>query len=66
MSLSDQEQTDIKAMLLFLIEKKAEVSGGHCGFHLNELNPFLQELEEEGKIKSRDTIHAKRYFLKNG
>ena len=64
MNLTPEETEDIKAMLLHLVEKKAEVSGGHNGFHPSEIHHFLDELVKEGKITARDNIHSTRYFLK--
>lgn len=63
MNITPEETADIKAMLLYLVQKKAEVSGGHSGFHPSEIHTFLEELVDEGKITARETIHCKRYFL---
>ncbi|SOC79846.1 hypothetical protein SAMN06296241_1384 [Salinimicrobium sediminis] len=63
MQFSPEEKNKLKAMLLFLVKRKSKESGGHCGFHVNELNPFLDELVEEKKIKSRDTLHSNKFFL---
>ncbi|CAL67437.1 hypothetical protein [Christiangramia forsetii] len=65
MNLTPEEKEDIKSLLLFLVEKKSEISDGHNGFHLKELEPFLQELVEEQKIKCRPTITADNYFKIN-
>ena len=62
MQLTPEEKEDIKEFLQFLVEKKSEASGGHNGFQLKELEPFLQELEKEQKIKCRPTIAADSYF----
>jgi len=64
MKFTPQEITDIKLLLLFLVEKKDKESGGHNGFHISELNPFLEQLDKEGEIKARDTLHNTQYFLK--
>ena len=39
LTLNQKEKTEIKNTLRFLIEKKHKTSGGHGGFHLNELQP---------------------------
>ncbi len=64
MNLTPEEKADIKAMLLYLVQKKAEGSGGHNGFHPSEIHQFLDELVADGKITARDNIHSTRYFLK--
>ncbi|HET8885581.1 MAG TPA: hypothetical protein VFM70_04420 [Salinimicrobium sp.] len=63
MTFTTEEKAEIKEVLLFLIERKSEESGGHGGFHLLELNPILNEMVEEGVILERDTIHCNKYFL---
>ena len=63
MQFTPDEMTRIKNMLKFLVKRKSEESGSHCGFHPNELNPLLDELVEEGEISRRDTIHSNKYFL---
>lgn len=65
MTLTPEEKEDIKAMLQFLVEKKAAASGGHSGFHETDLKPFLEELAEENKISKRATIAVDRYYLIN-
>ena len=63
MQFTPEEKTKLKAMLLFLVKKKSRESGGHSGFHVHELNPFLDELETEGEIISRDTLHCNKFFI---
>jgi len=65
MQFTLEEKEDIKSLLLFLVEKKSETSGGHNGFHPKDIEPFLQELVEEQKIKCRPTIAADNYFKIN-
>ena len=63
MQFSPEEISKIKSMLLYLIRKKHNDSGGHCGFGLFDIKPFLEELESEGQIISRRTIHENKYFI---
>lgn len=63
MTFTPDEKESIKKMLLFLVKKKHKTSGGHCGFHPMELFENLEELVKDGEIISRDTIHARMYFL---
>ena len=63
MQFTPDEIAQIKNMLRFLVKRKSEESGGHNGFHLNELEPFLQELSEAGEIAKKDTLHSNKYFL---
>lgn len=63
MQFTPEEKQKLKTMLKFLVKKKSKESGGHCGFHVHELNPLLDELVEEGHIKSRDTLHSNKFFL---
>lgn len=65
MEFTPEETKKIKTMLLFLVKKKHNESGGHCGFGILELLPFLRELEQENKIQTRPTIHDNKYFLTN-
>lgn len=65
MQLSPDEISDIKNLLLFLVEKKSDFTAGHNGFYLKDLEPFLLELVEEKKIKIRPTIKADMYFKIN-
>jgi len=64
MQFTPEEKTKLKAMMLFLVKKKHMESAGNCGFQINELQPFLDELEHEGSIKLRPTINSNHYFLK--
>ncbi|MBW2961294.1 hypothetical protein [Mesonia aestuariivivens] len=66
MQYTDEEISKLKAMLLFLVKKKHNESDGHCGFHINELEPVLKQLEEDGEVETRPTINTRMYFLKNG
>jgi len=63
MEFTPKEKNELKAMLRFLIAKKDKESAGHCGFHINELDPILEEMVKEGTIKIKDTIHSNKYFL---
>mgnify|MGYP001408925499 CR=1 FL=1 len=63
-NFTPEEKSKMKRALLFCIKKKAKASGNHCGFHLHDLRPVLEEMANEGQIISRDTIKDKRYFLK--
>lgn len=63
MTFTPEETQKLKAMMLFLVKKKHKESAGNCGFHLRELKPFLEELENEGSIKLRPTINEHQYFL---
>lgn len=64
MTFTEEEKTKLKAIMLFLVKKKHNDSDGHNGFHIIELNPILEELEKEGKIKLRPTINLNQYFIK--
>ena len=64
MTFTPEEITKLKTMFLFIIKRKHKESDGHCGFHISELNPILEELEQEGKIELRPTINSNQYFLK--
>lgn len=63
MKFTPEETKKLKAMLLFLIKRKHKSSDGHSGFTITDLNPILEELEQEGVIKLRPTINAHKYFL---
>lgn len=63
MEFTSDETKKLKAMLLYLVQKKHKQSEGHCGFNTNELNPILEELEADGEIIKRPTINSDRYFL---
>ena len=63
MTFTPDEMTRIKNMLKFLVKRKSEESDGHCGFHVNELNPILDELSQEGEISRRETIQSSKYFF---
>ncbi len=63
MNFTPEEIGKLKAMLLFLIKKKARESGGHGGFHIHELNPILESLANDGEVISRPTINHIKYFL---
>lgn len=65
MTFTPEETQKLKAMMLFLVKKKHKQSDGHCGFHISELQPFLDELEQEGSITLRPTINTNKYFLNN-
>ncbi|MBD0822615.1 hypothetical protein [Aestuariibaculum marinum] len=63
MTFTPEETSKIKAMLLYIIKQNEKQTGGHGGFHITDLNPLLEDLEKEGKIKLRRTIHNSKYFL---
>lgn len=63
MKFTPDETKKLKAMLLYMVTKKHNESAGHCGFHLKELEPILEELTNEGSIIKRPTIHNDQYFL---
>jgi len=63
MNFSPEEISKIKAMLLYLVKKKHNESGGHCGFSLFEIRPILQEMATKGEVISRPTIHENKYFI---
>jgi hypothetical protein len=65
MKFNQEEISKLKAMLLFLVKRKSNESGGHCGFHLKELEPVLKDLEADGKIETHPTINSQMYFLKS-
>lgn len=65
MEFTPEETQKLKAMMLFLVKKKHKQSDGHCGFHISELQPFLDALELEGSITLRPTINTHQYFLKD-
>ena len=65
MNLTPEEKEDVKTMLQFLVDKKADASGGHYGFQETDLKPFLQELVDEKRIITRETITTHRYFKIN-
>lgn len=64
MEYSKEEIGKLKAMMMFLVKKKQQQSAGHCGFHVRELQPILEELEADGQLELRPTINANMYFLK--
>lgn len=63
MTFTPEETKKLKAMLLYMVEKKHQQSEGHCGFHAIDLNPILEELEKDGNIVKRPTVNSERYFL---
>jgi len=63
MEFTPEETEKLKAMMMFVIKKKHNQSGGHSGFHVSDLNPILEDMEKEGKIQVRRTINLDRYFL---
>lgn len=63
MEFTPDEIKKLKAMMLFLVQKKHKESDGKCGFHLNELNPIMDELEKDGEVKLRPCINSDAYFL---
>ena len=63
MRYTPEEREKLKKVMLFLVHKKDQLSGGHCGFHPVELLELFEELANEGKIIRRDTLHTIRYFL---
>ena len=65
MQYTDEEISKLKAMLLFLVKKKHNESDGHSGFHINELEPVLKQLEEDGEVETHPTINTRMYFLKS-
>lgn len=64
MQFTPEETEKLKTMFLFILKKKHKEGNGHCGFHLMELQPILEELEKDGKIIIRKTINNDRFFLK--
>lgn len=64
MTFTPEETDKIKRMFMFLINLKHKQTDGHGGFHLFDIRPILEELEKEGKVISRPTLHNKKYFLK--
>lgn len=63
MQFNPEEKKRLKAMVYFLIKRKAKESNNHCGFRLSEIEFILDELEQEGKIKKRPTINNHQYFI---
>lgn len=63
MNFTPEENTKLKAMLIFLMKKKHRESDGKCGFHLSELQPILDELSDDGVIHKRPTINNNKYFI---
>lgn len=63
MTYTPSEKEKLKTTLTYLVKKKHQESGGHCGFHPMELLELLEELVSEGIIIKKDTIHSERYFL---
>lgn len=63
MEFTPKQKNAVKDMLRSLIGEKDKQSGGHCGFHLSELNPLLEEMQQEGTIKIRQTLHNDQCFL---
>lgn len=63
MDFTPEETEKLKTMMLFVIKKKHNQSGGHNGFHVSDLEPILNQLEKENKIELRRTINLDRYFL---
>lgn len=63
MQFTPDETKKLEAMILFLVKKTYNESGGHCGFNVQDLQPIVDNLEAKGEIKARRTIHSNRYFL---
>lgn len=68
MTFSYLEKEKFKKMLLYAVKQKAMQTQGHNGFSLYELQPILDELESEGKIRLRPVVGSnatsKHYFIK--
>ena len=64
MEFTAEEMEKLKAMMMFVIKKMHNQSGGHSGFHVSDLNPILEDMEKDGQIQVRRTINLDRYFLK--
>lgn len=63
MDFSSEETVKLKAMFSFIIKKKHIQSDGKSGFVMKELQPILDEMENEGTILRRPTINSSAYFL---
>ena len=63
MNFTPDETKKLKAMLAFCVKRKNEQSDGKSGFHIMELEPILEELDQDGTIKMRPTINRNAYFL---
>lgn len=63
MTFTPEEIQKLETMFMFLVQKKHNISDGNCGFHLNDLQPILDNLEAQGKIKLRPTINSSKYFI---
>lgn len=63
MDFTPDETEKLKAMMLYLVKKKHNLSDGNCGFQATELNPILDELVKEGHLQLRPTINSNQYFL---
>lgn len=63
MTFTPEEIEKLKAMMMYLVKKKHQLSEGNCGFHLQELQPIMDELAEEGKLIIRPTINKNQFFI---
>lgn len=63
MTLTPEETKKIKQMFRFLIKKKQEQTDGHNGFYLQELEPILDRMAQDGEIEMRPSINRNTYFL---
>lgn len=65
MTFTSEEKNKLKTMMKFLVKRRHVESNGRSGFNLNLLTPILDELEEDGEIKKRQTINSNAYFINN-
>ena len=64
MEFSTEETEKLKRMLLFLVKRKHNESGGHNGLHPMDLIRILEEMEGEGSVQRKKVMNGTKYFLK--
>ena len=63
MTFTPEEQTRVENFILFLIQKKQQISGEHNGFSITDISKLLVKMEQEGKIKERPNPTKTMYYL---
>lgn len=67
MEFTAEEREKLKKVMMFLVRRRHNDSGGHCGFHpvdfLKTMGGLMEDLTAEGQVDERDSLHTKRYFL---
>ena len=65
MTFTPEEQKRVENFILFLIQKKQQISGEHNGFSITDISKLLVKMEQEGKIKTRPNPTKTIYFINN-